>query len=224
MFIKEKIKKLLIFYIPGLLTFAFNCFCYLSPGLIIAPENYIHINTPVDDMLPLVPAFLLFYFGSYLQWFLYYIEQNDLDNEETYRVFMGEMIGKTICWLCFVFFPVTLRRPEITGHSFFDLILKLTYRIDKPCCLFPSIHCFQSWMHLRFCRKHRSTKITLPVALFTIGVFASTVLIKQHLLMDIAGGVLVAEFGQFVSNRCDLYLKFESFCKKIRERLTDKLL
>ena len=217
---KKRIKDFILFYIPGLLAFAFNCVCYMGPKPFITPERYIHINSPLDDALPFVPWFLIFYFASFLQWAFYYFGINNLNNEETYRVFSGEMFAKVFCLAIFLLFPVTIERPEITGDGFWDLIMKLVYAVDTPCCLFPSFHCFQSWMHFRFCLKHRSKAISIPVGIFTLFVFASTVLIKQHLLLDIAGGVLFAEFGQYVSNHTGIYRKFEAFCDKIRKRLT----
>ncbi|MBR0137897.1 MAG: hypothetical protein IJM15_05755 [Erysipelotrichaceae bacterium] len=216
---KEKLRKFVIFYMPGLLAFGFNCFCYITPKFIVTPDKYIHIATPIDDLIPFCPPFLIFYCGSFLQWALYYFGENNLNSEETYRTFSGEIFAKSICFLCFIFFPVTLNRPEITGHSFWDLWMRIVYGVDTPCCLFPSFHCFASWMHLRYCWKHCSTKTTVFVFIFTIGVFASTLLIKQHLLIDVISGVAIAEFGQYVSNHTGLHLKFKALCDKIRKRI-----
>ena len=39
--------------------------------------------------------------------------------------------------------------------------------------------------------------------LFSLLVFASTVLIKQHAVVDIIGGVLTAEIGQQIAQKID---------------------
>ena len=41
-------------------------------------------------------------------------------------------------------------------------------------------------------------------------VFASTVLIKQHFVIDIPAGILVCEIGLFLSGRCKLWRVFET--------------
>ena len=47
------------------------------------------------------------------------------------------------------------------------------------------------------------------MALFAVLVFASTVLVRQHVLVDIAGGILVAEIGLFAAKKYRLERIFE---------------
>ena len=37
--------------------------------------------------------------------------------------------------------------------------------------------------------------------IITLGIFASTVLVRQHVVIDILGGVLVAELGLFLAKK-----------------------
>ena len=41
-------------------------------------------------------------------------------------------------------------------------------------------------------------------ALMTLLVFASTLLVKQHVLVDVPAGILAAELGLFLANKCRL--------------------
>ena len=39
------------------------------------------------------------------------------------------------------------------------------------------------------------------MVIMTLLVFASTVLVKQHVLIDIAGGVIAVEIGMLIANK-----------------------
>ena len=77
----------------------------------------------------------------------------------------------------------------------------LIYRMDKPDNLFPSLHCVFSWicfrgaMHLK-----KVPKWYVPLTfVISVLVFASTLLIKQHVIVDMIGAVIVVEIGLFLS-------------------------
>ena len=123
--------------------------------------------------------------------------------EYCYRFFLGEIIAKAICLVIFLVFPTTLNRPEITGNGIFERLLAFIYSVDAADNLFPSIHCLESWMCWRGCRKLTQTRLpgwfSGANLVLTLLVFASTVLCKQHVLIDIAGGVAVVEIGLFLA-------------------------
>ena len=84
-------------------------------------------------------------------------------------------------------------------------MLQWLYTMDAPVTLFPSIHCLLSWLCWRgFCKLEHPRWMNGLSLLFTLAVFASTVLVKQHYAADILGGVAVAELGLMLSGR---YLK-----------------
>ena len=91
-------------------------------------------------------------------------------------------------------------RPDgLEAHSLFDRLTQIVYDLDPPDNLFPSIHCMESWVVLR--ASFRCRRLRRPVfwrvtfLLGTLAVFLSTLLVKQHVLMDVVGGVAVAEAG-----------------------------
>jgi membrane-associated phospholipid phosphatase len=49
----------------------------------------------------------------------------------------------------------------------------------------------------------------------TIGIFASTVLVKQHVVVDILGGILVAELGFFLARKLRAGRVFEAINRKL---------
>ena len=110
-----------------------------------------------------------------------------------------------------------MTRPEITQTGPFYTLVSWMYFIDTPMInLFPSIHCLESWIcfresiHLKDIRKWYA-----PFSfVFTMLVFASTVLIHQHVLIDIPAGVLVAEIGLLICRLTRADRVFASINKK----------
>lgn len=63
------------------------------------------------------------------------------------------------------------------------------------------MHCLASWLCFRFSRKLKRLPRWFGWAqgVFTLLVFASVVLVKQHSWLDIPGGVAAAELGILLS-------------------------
>ena len=182
-----------------------NMIAYMGTRLITTSRYHYNIESALDKMLPVVPFFVVFYVLAFAQWIICYLLIGREEKDDCMRIFIGEIIAKTMCLVIFLVFPTTLNRPEMTGSGIFERLLAFVYSLDAADNLFPSIHCLESWMCWRGCRK--LTKTRLPGwfnganLIFTFLVFASTVLCKQHVLVDIAGGVAVVEIGFFLSGK-----------------------
>ena len=145
----------------------------------------------------MVPAWTIVYVGCFAVWVINFILICREDRAICYRFLAAEAIAKVICGLFFVFLPTTNVRPELTGSDPFTWVLGVIYFLDRPVNLFPSIHCMDvwfAWQGLLPCKKvPRAYKIFSFV--FAGLVFCSVLFTKQHVLVDIIGGVLVAEVG-----------------------------
>lgn len=180
-----------------------NMVAYMGTRIFTTGRYHYNIESPLDRMLPLVPFFVVFYVLAFAQWITGYLLIGREKKEYCYRFFLGEIIAKAICLVIFLVFPTTLNRPEITGNGIFERLLAFIYSVDAADNLFPSIHCLESWMCWRGCRKLTQTRLpgwfSGANLVLTLLVFASTVLCKQHVLIDIAGGVAVVEIGLFLA-------------------------
>lgn len=187
--------------LPLAAMLAMNGLAYFGTRLFTTSRYHYNIESPLDLMLPLVPAFVVIYILAYGQWILCYLLIAGEKKEYVYRIFLGEIIAKFMCLVIFMIFPTTLNRPEITGSGIFERMLAMVYSLDAADNLFPSIHCLESWVCWRGCRKLTGMPRWFSGVnfVFTLLVFASTVLLKQHVLIDIAGGVAVAEIGLALS-------------------------
>lgn len=184
-----------------------NTLAYFGTRIFTTGRYHYNIESPLDQQLPLVPFFVVFYLLAFGQWVGCYLLIAREKKAYCYRFFLGDIIAKAICMVIFLVFPTTLNRPEITGSGIFERLLAFVYSTDAPDNLFPSIHCLESWMCYRGCRKLANAPGWLPGwfsnanLVFTLLVFASTVLLKQHVLIDIAGGVAAVEIGLFLSGK-----------------------
>ncbi|MBP2033582.1 membrane-associated phospholipid phosphatase [Clostridium algifaecis] len=124
---------------------------------------------------------------------------------------MADLLGKLICGIVYVTFPTTNIRPDIITPDVFSDMLRFLYNIDAADNLFPSIHCLVSWYcfaGLRNCK-------TVPYwyryfSLFmAIMICISTLVTKQHVIIDVLGGVMLAELTWQLSSRLQLYKTFK---------------
>ena len=86
-------------------------------------------------------------------------------------------------------------RPEVTETGLWDHAIRFLYQVDKPYNLFPSIHCSVSWLCWLSVRKDTAVpKWYRCFALIAaIAVCVSTLTTRQHVVLDIFGGILTAE-------------------------------
>lgn len=194
--------------VPFLFSIVYNSLVYFG-GQHIA-ENFYHYNITfkLDRAIPFVESFVI----VYCFWYIYYVVNYILIAKEGkikfYKFFTADIAAKAISFCFFIFFPTTTDlRPDVIGNTFFDLVLKIIYHFDAPTNLFPSIHCMVSW----FCYKgiKKSTKIPkwykILSLMFSLLIILSTLLVKQHVIIDAIGGVAIAEIMYIIGQKTQLY-------------------
>lgn len=155
------------------------------------------LTTSWDRAIPFIPAFVLLYAGAFLQWVVGYTVIAHENESALYRAVGADIIAKAICAIVFLAFPMTMQRPEVTGSGFFDFAMRVVYFFDAPTDLLPSIHCVESYIVTRcaFGLEKPPKWYKWVMCAFSLGVFASVLFVKQHVLLDIPAGILVAELG-----------------------------
>lgn len=181
---------------------------YLSRKIVsLLGIPYHSVETVLDSKIPFFAPFIVIYILAYVQWaatFLYIITRS---KDAAYRFIAAETAAKLISFLIFIVFPTVMERPEISGGGFFEWLTSVIYSADRPDNLFPSIHCLESWFCFRALKKYTDTRPRFVAAegVFTFLVFLSVVFVKQHMFLDIIGGIAVAEIGLFISEKFRFY-------------------
>lgn len=199
--------------IPLISCFAVNQIVYSGSMILCADRQKLDFTKNFDQNVPFIPWFVYIYFASFLFWVINYILIARQGKEHFYKFQVADISSRLICLIFFVIIPTTNIRPtfEITSSS--TWLMNFLYYVDKPTNLFPSIHCLVSWFCYIGIRKNKSIPMWYKIftMLFAIAIMVSTQVTKQHYIVDVFGGVAIAELTYFISNRIQLYKYFMRF-------------
>lgn len=177
---------------------ALNGISYYFTKLITGSGHHFDFTTAVDQMIPFVPVWILAYiFIAYFQWGVGYYLIACQDKKTMIFIVGAEIMAKIPSLIIFLLIPTTMARPDVTGTDVFSFLVRFIYLSDTPDNLFPSYHVLESYMLLRILPMMKNApewyKKMTPAA--TLLVILSTVFVKQHVIVDILGGIAVSEFG-----------------------------
>ena len=158
---------------------------YLNHG-----PNRLFLRTPIDQALPVVPVFAVpyvslepFIYGSLVVFLLFRVR--------LFQSAVSSMIVTfLVSYLFFAFLQTYVDRPVLTANDPFTQMIRGVYASDHPYNDFPSLHVSTStiiaihWW--RFSRR------SWPLIVWAGLVALSTVMVKQHYVPDIAGGLVLA--------------------------------
>lgn len=166
------------------------------------------IKSPLDDLIPFMEIFVIPYFLWFpllvipMAYFLFHAKKEFQD----LCFFM--FTGMTFCLLVYTFFPNGLQlRVEITRNNLCAEIVSMLQSIDTPTNVCPSIHvsstvaiCIVVWKYQNF--KHPMW-IKGSTMIISILIILSTMLIKQHSIIDAVAGILLSAILYYVTYHCD---------------------
>ena len=186
------------------------------------------LTLPADAVIPFLPWTITIYVGCFLFWLILYRLIARLPRQEADRFFCANLLGKGISFVIFVLFPTTMPRPEVNGMTAWDTFMRFLYWIDAPDNLFPSLHCMISWLCWVGIRGNRQVPLPWRIAalLMAVAVCLSTLTTRQHVLLDVAGGILLSELCYWVAGSRKLLSAYSAFIdrlligtKQIKEKL-----
>lgn len=150
----------------------------------------------IDDKIPLVPWMLV----PYVSYALFFIGGSlVLIFSEQFFLFIKTMIfvqfAANIIWYLF---PNGVKRPSLSGQGLMIDGLRKLYLVDKHDANgFPSAHAFHSMIVAYFLAQQFPVGAGLIYVWVTL-ILTSTVLTKQHYILDLVGGVALAAIGLWV--------------------------
>jgi membrane-associated phospholipid phosphatase len=159
---------------------------YLNHG-----PNRIFLRSPVDDALPVVPLFVIPYVS--LEPFIYAsLAIFLLFRAKVFQSAVLSMIATFgVSYLFFALLQSFVDRPALAGSDVLTNMVREVYRGDHPFNDFPSLHVSTSTIiAIHWWRFGR--RFTWPLIAWAALVALSTVMIKQHYVADIAGGLVLA--------------------------------
>ena len=161
-------------------------------------HHYI-VHTAIDDKIPFCEYFII----PYLLWFifvavtvLYFMFFNQNKWKEYYQLCITLAIGMTLFLIISLVFPNGQDlRPILSGDNIFIKTVQMIYHTDTPTNVLPSIHVFNSLTCcvaiLKNQRKHFKKTTDRLTVILTILIIMSTMLLKQHSVVDVVLAALM---------------------------------
>ena len=188
---RVKAKYLLLFGI-------FNFTLYFSIQYFITTGSYDFL-TPLDVAIPLIPEFVWIYHS-----FIPVIALSLITSVKSRKLFLSTMASFALATLIlsvfFILIPAHYPREQwdIAGDSASAWLVAATRLIDGPGNCLPSGHNTFAWMLMLFMqhsflvKKHHWVK--LAYILWAVLISISTLTLKQHYIVDVLSGVVMAYF------------------------------
>lgn len=155
------------------------------------------LSIPFDDRIPLIPWTIVIYmtwapFIILLGVVFFYRDRGLLR-----RYLLTMTVGQLMANLTFPFFQTIIPRPYdvvFNSSDLFSRMLAVVYRVDNHYCGFPSIHVINCTitMILIWSFRQASWWQKALVTLYFAFIAITTVTTKQHVVLDIPGGVVYA--------------------------------
>ena len=174
----------------------------------------------IDDLFPFIPSFILIYVFSYVFWVGANAAITLTDRKNLINYVSGLFLALFIGFLFFIFVPTAIDRTAeglLTrpwGHTLIDRIYEFIISTDGKYFafnMFPSFHCLMS-MYAYMGIKGRD-EITKGYRIYTLImanlIFLSTLLTKQHYIVDVIGGAGLAVICSMIMERIDPGSKLE---------------
>lgn len=157
--------------------------------------HHYNIEGPLDRMIPFWPPSVAVYLGCYLFWIANYILIARQGKRDVCQFFSADFISRIVCMVFYLLFPTTNIRPDVQPDGFWNQLMVFLYSIDAADNLFPSIHCLVSWFCYTGIRRRTEIPRWYRIAscIMALMVCMSTLLTKQHVIVDVCGGIFLAE-------------------------------
>lgn len=197
----EKIKKLLVKYSHAwtLLYFFVYMAWFMWLEKTVTPDSaYTNIHVKLDDMIPFCEWFII----PYLLWFVYIIVVMAFvfftSRDGFYKASAYLFIGMSVCLLICTIWPngQDLRVEEFTNDNILTLLMSIVYHADTNTNVFPSIHVYNSiGAVVILCKSEKLKNMTwlkVVAGIFSVSIVLSTMFLKQHSVIDVLGGIVLA--------------------------------
>lgn len=182
-------------------VFVFYCLLYLV-------INYFPVFNPrlvppsfIDRAIPVIEWTVWIYISYYALPVLAGVFIDDMHYLDRYA--QSLMSACIACAIVFIFFPTEITRYTFKEDGVTGFVVKYLHLLDKPRNCFPSMHIAVSYIAaftiIRYKKKHG-----IFLLVWAVMITLSTLTIKQHYIVDVAGGFVIA----LISLKIFIFRKF----------------
>lgn len=169
------------------------CLLYLGAPVLAMRSPATVPALRIDNMIPFMPMALWPYLSQFA--FLFCAIWYAPGDAQRTRVFYAMLLASVIASVIFIIFPTELPRQMVESAGW-----KLLYALDVPGNCFPSLHAALAFLSAAvLMRAGRGWAIVAPIWAFVI--LFSTLATKQHMMIDLFGGLALALASHIVIRR-----------------------
>lgn len=214
-YLKENKNRIIILF--G--AFIFQSLIYFITKLF--QNNPVYLNNAIDDRIPFIPSFVIFY----VIWYLFLILIPLLILKYNKKVFdkyiVVSILYAILEGIIFILFPTTMNRQPLVVTDISTWVVDIIYKVDTPVCnLFPSAHCAFSILFIISILDVKEVKkeYKILIIISSLLIILSTLFIKQHVVIDVLGALLIVPIYYILRKRkinleeSGIYAKI--FCQK----------
>lgn len=150
--------------------------------------------TDLDRAMPFLKIFVVPYLFWYIFLFFGLLYLCRLNRKGFYKTIVIYDLGLLLASLIYYLFQTTVPRPSLVEDDWLTNMVSFVYQMDQPYNCFPSIHVFTTYLIMRSLQQYSKLPIVkLVVHLIGISIILSTVLIKQHVILDVVASIILVE-------------------------------
>lgn len=169
----------------------------------ISGSNAILIGGCIDEVIPFkiiaIIPYCMWYFLIFIIPYYYYKKDKELLSKYILSYISITLIANIIFILC----PTTVNRPTITGNDILSNMAKIVFYVDNnPVNCFPSLHCAISFLWIIYASYMKNTNkyFKIIICIISILIIISTLFIKQHVFIDMIGGICITSIVIIIVN------------------------
>lgn len=172
--------------VNALLMFGFWAGGYFLVGAATNAISYHSLAIALDALIPFEPDWVFIYLTVYAFFLipLFYID----DRNELLIFDASQVLALCISYTFFIVYPVAIDRPPVVAQDFATWALSLVQAQDPSWNCFPSTHCTTCTVAaLSVLRVNK--RLAWWAIPSTLAICVSTVMTKQHFVLDVIAGV-----------------------------------
>jgi membrane-associated phospholipid phosphatase len=149
------------------------------------------LSLPIDKFIPLYPPALIPYltgtllFVAFPIWASFYSKKNEF---EAYII--SFFTATIISYIIYLTLPTFVIRPEVHSQDYFSKAIVFLYQNDYPHNAAPSGHAFYTLISFLYIKRW-FPKVQLISLIIALLIIASTLLTKQHYVLDVISGLIL---------------------------------
>ena len=188
-------KRNIIYFALYLFTYTF---VYYIAGIINShyTVKFYNISTVVDKYIPYISLFIIPYIIFYIYIIIAPLYISLLDDYTYKKFIISAIIGSILGGLTFIIRPTCFIEYNLNNNNFLEYIHILIRKFCSPGAYFPSFHCFLAWLIYHSINNTTLQNIKKNKFLTVSSIICiSTLFTKQHGIIDVIGGILLAEIS-----------------------------